>query len=148
MKQVILSFVFVLFTVVGVTAQENGEKAEGPQIKFEEEVIDYGTVEKGGDGVRNFKFTNTGTKPLIINNARGSCGCTVPTWPRQPIKPGEEDVIKVKYDTKRLGPINKSVTLTTNDPDNPTKVLRIKGKVIAPKTSPEKETPEGAPVEK
>ena len=82
---------------------------------------------------------------MIISNARGSCGCTVPTWPKEPIKPGTEGVIKVKYDTNRPGPINKSVTITSNA-KTPTKVLRIKGNVEVPQTSPEKKVPAAAPV--
>ncbi len=116
-----------------------------PEIIFESETVDYGTIDKGADGVREFKFTNSGKSPLIISNARGSCGCTVPTWPKEPIKPGESGVIKVKYDTSRPGPINKSVTITSNA-KTPTKVLRIKGNVLVPQTSPEKEIPAAAPV--
>lgn len=119
-------------------AQDNPNAAK---ISFEKEVIDYGTIEQGADGKREFVFTNTGKEPLIITNAKGSCGCTVPTWPREPIAPGEDGVIKVKYDTNRIGPFTKSVTLSTNA-SNGTKVLRIKGKVVkkeAVKTSPENE---------
>ena len=78
-----------------------------------------------------FKFTNTGTEPLIISNAKGSCGCTVPSWPKTPIKPGESAAIKVKYDSKRIGPINKSVTISSNASNEPTKVIRIKGMIEA-----------------
>jgi len=106
-------------------------------------VVDYGTIEQGADGVREFVFTNTGKSPLIISNAVGSCGCTVPTWPKEPIKPGQKAAIKVKYDTKRIGAINKSVTITSNATE-PTKIIRIKGTVVAPKTSPIKEAV-GAP---
>lgn len=155
MKKVLLSFSLVVCSVIGmqVNAQETKtdapaviENPNAPVMTFETEVIDYGTIEQGADGVREFKFTNTGKEPLIISNSRGSCGCTVPTWPKEPIKPGESSVIKVKYDTKRLGAINKSVTITSNASE-PTKVIRIKGNIIAPKTTPIKETPAGAPVE-
>ena len=121
------------------------ENPNAPEITFETEVINYGTLEKGADGVREFKFTNTGKSPLIISNARGSCGCTVPTWPKEPIKPGESSSIKVKYDTNRPGPINKSVTITSNA-KTPTKVLRIKGNIEVPQTSPEKQVPAASPV--
>jgi len=76
---------------------------------------------------------------LIIANAVGSCGCTVPTWPKEPIAPGAKASITVKYDTKRTGAIDKSVTITSNAVDSPTKVIRIKGNVKAAPTS-------GAPV--
>ena len=62
-----------------------------------------------------FTFKNTGAKPLIITGARGSCGCTVPTYPKKPILPGEEGVIEVRYDTKRLGKFRKTVRVTTNE---------------------------------
>ncbi|PCJ23908.1 MAG: hypothetical protein COA97_10745 [Flavobacteriales bacterium] len=154
MKKVLLTFGLLAFIAGGVAAQSTTSPAapvkvvnpNAPTMTFETDVIDYGTIEQGADGVREFKFTNTGKEPLIISNARGSCGCTVPTWPKEPIKPGESSVIKVKYDTKRLGAINKSVTITSNAA-TPTKVIRIKGKIIAPQTSPVKENA-GAPTEK
>lgn len=148
MKNAILSFALVIFTAMtafGQTESIQVENPNAPEISFETEVINYGDIEKGADGVREFKFTNVGKSPLIISNARGSCGCTVPTWPKEPIKPGESSVIKVKYDTNRPGPINKSVTITSNA-KTPTKVLRIKGNVQVPQTSPEKEVPAAAPV--
>lgn len=154
MKKVLLTFGLLAFIIGGVSAQATetpaaevkAQNPNAPTMTFESEVVDYGTIEQGADGVREFKFTNNGKEPLIISNARGSCGCTVPTWPKEPIKPGESSVIKVKYDTKRLGAINKTVTVTSNAVET-TKVVRIKGSIIAPQTSPVKETP-GAPVEK
>lgn len=148
MKRALLSLTFLAFSVFAVNAQTEAvtvENPNAPEINFETETIDYGTIEKGANGVREFVFTNSGKSPLIISNARGSCGCTVPTWPKEPIKPGEKGVIKVKYDTNRPGPINKSVTITSNA-KTPTKVLRIKGSVTVPQTSPEKEMPAAAPV--
>ena len=148
MKKALLSLGFLAFSVFSLSAQTEAvtvENPNAPEIVFESETIDYGTIEKGANGVREFKFTNTGKSPLIISNARGSCGCTVPTWPKEPIKPGESSVIKVKYDTNRSGPINKSVTITSNA-KTPTKVLRIKGNITVPQTSPEKEMPAAAPV--
>jgi hypothetical protein len=109
----------------------------GPQIEFEKKVHDYGTIEKGANGVCEFKFTNTGNSPLMIQNAKGSCGCTVPVWPKEPIAANASGTIKVKYDTNRPGAINKSVTITTNVKDNPTVVIRIRGTVnAAPAASP------------
>ena len=139
MKRIITIIGALLFTVAGVSAQEKSgvETAGGAEMTFETEVIDYGTIPQNADGVRTFKFTNTGTAPLIISNAKGSCGCTVPTWPKKPIKPGETAEIKVKYATNRLGPINKSVTVTSNA-TTPNKVLRIKGNVVKKETTPVK----------
>ena len=73
------------------------------EITFEKMVIDYGTIEKGANGVRDFIFTNTGDAPLIISNVKSTCGCTIPKKPEKPILPGESDKIQVKYDTKRVG---------------------------------------------
>lgn len=115
-----------------------------PVMTFESEVIDYGTIEYGSDGVRVFKFKNTGKEPLIISNAVGSCGCTTPSWPKEPIKPGETGEIKVKYDTNRVGGIDKNVTITSNA-STPTKVLKIKG-TVKPQNNPAP-TPSPAPAQ-
>ncbi len=101
-----------------------------PEAEFEKEVIDYGTIEYNSNGEREFKFKNTGKEPLIIYSATGSCGCTVPTAPKEPIKGGETGVIKVHYDTKRVGNFEKTVTVSSNG-KTPNKTLRIKGVVKA-----------------
>ena len=98
------------------------------EITFETDVIDYGTIEKGDDGVREFKFTNTGSSPLFINQVRSSCGCTIPKKPTDSIMPGVEEVIEVKYDTNRVGPIRKTITVSTNAV-TPVVALQIKGTV-------------------
>jgi hypothetical protein len=113
---------------LGLSAQE--ADANAAEISFETETIDYGTIDKGADGQREFVFTNTGKEPLIISNCKGSCGCTVPVWPKQPIAPGETASIKVKYDTKRVGQFTKTVTVSSNA-KSPTKTLRIRGVVKA-----------------
>ena len=151
MKKLVLTFGLLAFIAAGVNAQvaepQVGEvkivNPNAPVMTFETEEVDYGTIEQNADGIRYFVFTNTGKEPLIISNAKGSCGCTVPTWPKEPIKPGQKAAIKVKYDTKRIGAINKSVTITSNATE-PTKIIRIKGTVVAPKTTPTKEAV-GAP---
>ena len=116
-------------------------KVTGPKMTFEFKNYDYGTIVQNSDGVREFPFVNDGTEPLIIKHAKGSCGCTVPEYAREPIMPGDESVIKVKYDTKRLGPFSKSVRITTNVSDQPI-VITIKGKVEQePAGLPEKAQP-------
>lgn len=140
-----LSIFFIAITTMVAQNDAQVGSASGAEITFETEVIDYGTIPQNADGVRMFKFTNTGTAPLIISDAKGSCGCTVPSWPKQPINPGESGEIKVKYATNRLGPINKSVTVSTNS-SQPSTVLRIKGNVIEKKTTPVKEESAGTPV--
>jgi hypothetical protein len=97
-------------------------------IKFEKEVHDYGTISQGADGGTEFVFTNTGKEPLVITNATGSCGCTVPEWPKEPLAPGKKASIKVMYDTKRIGNFQKTVTVTSNGSAEPV-VLTIKGLV-------------------
>lgn len=107
-------------------------KVEGAGMVFVSETIDYGTVAANSDGKREFVFTNNGNKPLIITNATGSCGCTVPTYSKEPIAPGAKGVIGVKYDTSRAGqPFTKTVTITSNAAGSPSKTLTIKGTVLA-----------------
>ncbi len=98
---------------------------------FDSETIDYGTIAHNADGNRKFEFTNNGNKPLIITNAQGSCGCTVPTTPKEPIAPGAKGTIGVKYATDRVGPFTKTVTVSSNAEGMPSKVLTIKGTVLA-----------------
>jgi hypothetical protein len=144
MKNVVYTFLFVLLAGF-VNAQE---VADGPMISIDKDVHDYGTIPQGADGTCEFTVTNTGTAPLTITRCKGSCGCTVPKCEKAPIKPGETSAISVKYDTKRVGPINKSVTITSNAVNEPTKVIRIKGKVEGGDEggAPVKAPASGAPV--
>ncbi len=97
--------------------------------KFEETSYDWGTIAENEKMIHVFKFKNTGTNDMIISDAHGSCGCTVPEWPKEPIKPGKSSQIKVIFDSKgKAGDQSKSVTITANtEPTN--MVLMIKGKV-------------------
>ncbi len=113
----------------GQTEQDIKKDYTGPVIEFENAVIDYGEIAVNSDGNRVFKFKNTGKSPLIISNVKGSCGCTVPTKPEEPIMPGETGEIKVKYATNRIGPFSKTVTITSNAYE-PKVVLKIKGRVL------------------
>ena len=99
------------------------------KISFKSETVNYGEIAKGSDGVRVFEFTNTGNAPLIISEVKSSCGCTVPKKPDGPIAPGESNTIQVKYDTNRVGPIRKTVTVYSNA-DEPIKALKIKGEIL------------------
>jgi len=100
------------------------------KIKFKTETIDYGQIAKGSDGVRVFEFTNIGNADLIIQDVKSSCGCTVPVKPKDPVAPGKTGVIKVKYDTQRVGKIRKTVTVYSNATEA-IKALKIKGEVMA-----------------
>ena len=126
------SIIAVLFIAVNFISAHD--------IKFESLEVNYGSIEKGADGVRVFKFTNSGTAPLIISNAQGSCGCTVPTYPKEPIMPGEKGEIRVKYDTQRVGQFTKYVTLTTNATSGTSTQLKISGDV-KPEAAPTPEAP-------
>ncbi len=120
----IITILCITIMSFSVNAQENVAK-----IEFKTDVIDYGTIEKGADGVRFFEFTNTGTAPLIITKVKSSCGCTIPSWPEEPIMPGKSEKIQVKYDTNRVMPIRKTITVSSNA-DTPTVALKIKGLVV------------------
>ncbi|MGJ8732616.1 DUF1573 domain-containing protein [Cellulophaga fucicola] len=127
MKKIVL-VLFVGLLAFNLSAQEKKAK-----IEFKTETVDYGKVERGGNGVRVFEFTNTGDAPLIISKVNSSCGCTIPKKPKDPIMPGKTGIIEVKYDTKRpAGPIRKAITVISNA-DTPTKVLKIKGELVEPK---------------
>ena len=141
MKKVLFSLMMVFAAGTTAVMAQEVAKADGAKIEFSKEVHDYGTIENGANGDCTFEFKNTGNAPLIISNAKGSCGCTVPAWPKEAIAPGASSKITVKYDTKRPGAINKSVTITSNAVNEPSKVIRIKGDV---KPKPES----GAPVNK
>jgi hypothetical protein len=119
-------------------------------IKMDKMTHDYGNIKQGENGECEFKFTNNGKEPLVITNCQGSCGCTVPMCPKEPILPGKSGVIKVKYDTQRVGGIYKTVTVTSNAKSGNV-VLTIKGNVEAKPVEtdfPQNPTPAGAPVEK
>ena len=139
MKKILLSMMLLAgATTISTSTVTAQEVSNGAQISFEKETHDYGTIKNGANGTCTFEFKNTGNEPLILSNAKGSCGCTVPTWPKEPIAPGATAVISVKYDTKRQGAINKSVTITSNATNEPNKVIRIKGTVLP---APENGTP-------
>jgi uncharacterized protein (DUF58 family) len=123
---------FVLLIVIFAAAfQVKAQTADTTLvIKFASLEHDYGTVEQGSDGSCNFVFTNSGKTPLVLSNVRASCGCTVPTWPREPILPGKQETIKVVYNTNNIGSFQKSITVNSNA-KNSEVMLTIKGNVVA-----------------
>ncbi len=148
MQKMIFSFVlliFAAFTLQAQDAQPVPPDPNAPEISFDKTVHDYGSIVQGSDGTCEFKFTNTGKEPLILQKPQSSCGCTVPTWPQEPVLPGKSDVIKVTYATHNVGPINKTVTVTSNAKTSRV-VLSIKGNVIAKPVDkvPEKTNDNGA----
>ncbi|MCP4120532.1 MAG: DUF1573 domain-containing protein [Bacteroidetes bacterium] len=144
MKHLFL-FIAAAFIMSGsLSAQELEEvvKTDGPKMEFESSQVTYGSIDQHSDPLRKFNFTNTGTEPLVITAAKGSCGCTVPSYPKEPILPGATGEIEVRYDTKRIGAFTKSITLTTNAVNNSeakpagTFLLTIKGIVKAKEAAP------------
>lgn len=108
-------------------AQETTGK--GPEIEFKSLVHDYGTILQRADGNCTFEFTNTGDAPLLITSVKTSCGCLVPSWSNEPVLPGAKGKISLKYDTNRVGPINKSATVQSNAVNTPVQTINIKGKI-------------------
>jgi len=146
MKKIVTLALLLVLGVTAANAQETSKvtkkmkapiakvstpKVDGAGMVFANETIDYGTIAHNADGKREFVFTNNGNKPLIITNTQGSCGCTVPTSPKEPIAPGAKGIIGVKYATDRVGPFTKTVTVTSNAAGQATKTLTIKGTVLA-----------------
>ena len=126
MKKII--FLLVVVFNVSIFAQ-SGAKIE---FKDKDNTIDYGRVEKGVDsGIRAFEFTNTGDAPLIITNVQSTCGCTIPTKPKEPIMPGKTGKIEVKYNMG-LGPIRKTITVESNavNVEGGRSAIKIKGEVF------------------
>ena len=103
-----------------------------PFFEFEEEVKDFGEITQGESVKTIFKFKNVGKSNLIISSAQGSCGCTVPQWPKEPIKPGEKGESEVVFNSEgKSGLQNKTITLVANTIPN-TKVIALKGEILAP----------------
>jgi hypothetical protein len=102
-----------------------------PNISFINETHDFGEVVEGKVATHEFVFTNTGNAPLIIQNVQASCGCTSPFWTKEPVMPGKTGTIKASYNSAgRPGPFTKSLTITSNAANTPSKVVYIKGMVI------------------
>ena len=124
MKQLLGICAIFLMASFQLVAQDAVAPVAAPASKavltLESDVVDYGTIDQGGEPLRVAKFKNTGTEPLIISGAKGSCGCTVPNWPKEPIMPGESSV----------GAINKTVTVTSNDAAGK-HVIRVIGTINA-----------------
>lgn len=102
---------------------------EEAKISLSSEEIDFGVMQKGSDGERSITVTNLGKNPLVITNCTGSCGCTVPTCPREPIASKRSATISVKYDTDKVGPFTKMITIYSNDPEKETIMIKVYGEV-------------------
>jgi len=120
----------------GTTASTEGTTAatgDGPIMKFEKETHDFGKIKAGDKITYEYKFTNTGKSPLIISDAKASCGCTTPVWPHTPIKPGESGGIKVTFDSaQKMGLQDKQIVVTANT--NPAQnIVHLIGEVVLAK---------------
>ncbi len=143
MKKNILTIAFLLFSSAAIYAQDKptlsnvgNNNTNQPTFKFNEEEFNFGTIMQGDKIKHDFEFTNTGKEPLVISNAAGSCGCTVPEWPKEPIMGGAKAIIKVTFDSAgKQGIQDKTVTLQSNAKQNPM-VLHLKGNVDKPIEQP------------
>lgn len=125
-----------------------------PRIVFDVSTVDLGAIPKGSPANFTYTFTNTGDSPLIISTVKSSCGCVAPYYDYEPIAPGQRGEIRAKYDSNRVGPCLKSLTVQSNDPENPVVSLRLKCNVFpidqrlvfseVTSTSPFVEDPESA----
>ncbi|MDP7567855.1 MAG: DUF1573 domain-containing protein [Flavobacteriales bacterium] len=117
-----------------LTAEKNADQVDMPKIELSQDFFDFGEMNQKESVSTEFVIKNTGDAPLLIRSAKGSCGCTVPEWPKEPVAVGEEAVIKVTFNSgNKKGKQNKTVTLVTNAIPS-TKVLTIKGTVLVPET--------------
>ncbi|MBL7110985.1 MAG: DUF1573 domain-containing protein [Bacteroidales bacterium] len=107
---------------------EEKESKKGARIEFEKTNHDYGELDFGSEGICEFKYTNTGKEPLVLTNVKSSCGCTIPEWPKEPLRKDESASIKVRYDTHRVGTFTKSITVYSNASNSPKRIF-IKGRV-------------------
>ena len=117
-----------------LTAEKNADQVDMPKIELSQDFFDFGEMNQKESVNTEFILKNTGDAPLLIRSAKGSCGCTVPEWPKEPVAVGDEAIIKVTFNSgNKRGKQNKTVTLVTN-PIPSTKVLTIKGTVLVPET--------------
>jgi hypothetical protein len=118
--------IFVILIFISQIAM--AQTSKGPVIKFEKQSYNFGEITQGAPAEVEFTFTNSGDEPLILSNVRSSCGCTVPKWTNEPVKPGEQGKITVKYNSNRIGSFSKQITVSSNA-NNGDVVLLITGKV-------------------
>ena len=127
MKKIIILLTFFV-AVLQIQAQQHTAKASGALLKFNQTDYNFNKIYYKSDGSHDFKFVNAGKEPLLLTRPRSSCGCTIPTWPKAPILPGDSGNIRVTYNTHIIGRFSKTVTVYSNAP-KPV-VLHIHGEVI------------------
>ncbi|MGF7216843.1 hypothetical protein GGR92_003010 [Spirosoma lacussanchae] len=140
MKKIFSLFV-ALFVLVAVSYAQKGV------MKFAKETHDFGKIEQGKPATHVFEFKNTGTDPIIINDAQASCGCTKPSFSREPVMPGKTGTISATYNAAAAGQFTKTVTVTSNAESGQT-VLYLKGEVVSQKEAATAAAPATAPAQK
>jgi hypothetical protein len=127
----------LVFLITISCSEKSGDKAgrKAAKIDFKETIHDFGEIEFGGDGSFDFKFTNKGKSPLILENVRSTCGCTVPEWTREPVNPSDTGSIRVIYDTHRVGAFSKTLIIYSNAANSPIRIF-IKGRVLPSEENP------------
>ncbi len=118
----------ILLTSFSITPVKS--MLSGPKIVFDKLIHDYGTIPRRSDGTSHFRFTNRGNAPLLITGVKAACGCTVPSYTEAPVLPGQSGTIKVEYNTRIRGEFTKTIIVSTNDPNNATVTLTVKGNVL------------------
>lgn len=129
MKRLHYIGIIVLLVSACYSKNEDQAKSSGVELYFAESTYDYGEIGEDSDGLYTIEFKNIGKEAIIINRARSTCGCTVPSWPKEPIEPGAKGEILVKYNTAQTGSFIKNIYVYSSAKNSPVK-LTIKGKVI------------------
>lgn len=115
MKKFAWLFVLSMVAAFTVNAQEAAAEKKGPEIKFDEESHDFGDITQGDRVEHVFAFTNVGTEPLVLSRVLTTCGCTAPSWPKEPVAPGEKGEVKVSFNSAgKMGMQNKVITIISN----------------------------------
>jgi hypothetical protein len=133
MKKVLWGIFLVAGLAITACTQspkQGGNEGSAAAIAFDSTEHNFGTLPYAGDGTYNFIFRNTGSAPLLLTNVRSSCGCTIPSWPKEPIAAGTTDTIRVSYNTHISGRFSKSISVFSNATATPV-ILKIKGTVLA-----------------
>jgi hypothetical protein len=135
MKNILLTMIMASGLVFSGCLRAQTVDANAPVISFAKDTIDYGTIAHNSNGDRTVTFSNTGREPLIIKDAHGSCQCTVPTCPKEPLQPGSSAEMKVHYNTNNVGRFVKTVTVISNA-TQATKIVWIMGNVLPDAPAP------------
>lgn len=126
----------ILFTTVSCSEKSGKKRDPKPaEIEFKDTGHDFGEIKFGGDGSCEFIFKNTGNSPLILDNVKSTCGCTIPEWTKEPVPESNTGKIRVIYDTHRVGAFSKTLIVYSNASNSPVRLF-IKGKVLPYQENP------------